>query len=348
MLISPRIQTKQLALLSRRVGTSLEAGIDIRTIWARESERGSLSHRRQIRKISDLVNQGQDVATAVRNADKYFPEIFCELLSVGEETGHLELAMFQLADFYDHRIVLRRTLLASIAWPMLQLVLAILIIGALILALGWVGQITGSTTDLLGFGLIGWSGFLIYILIVGLVSCFVVLFVWAGARGYFWIAPLQKILLRIPGLGNALKTLALSRMAWTLSLTTDTEMDVRRALDFAQRSTNNSHFTQHIPDIDATLMQGEQIHVALRRTQAYPAEFLDTIENGEESGRISESMKILADQFRARAQAAISLLTMFAGFAVFGLIAVTIAFIVIRLYLRIVIGPINDLLDTMP
>lgn len=348
MLISPRIQTKQLALLCRRVGTSLEAGIEIRTIWARESERGSLSYRRQMGKISDLVHQGHDVTAAVRSTDKYFPEIFCELLSVGEETGRLELAMFQLADYYDHRIVLRRTFLASTAWPMLQLVLAILIIGALILALGWIGQITGSTIDLLGFGLIGWSGFLIYIFIVGLVSCFVVLFLWAGARGYLWIAPLQKILLRIPGLGGALKTLALSRMAWTMSMTTDTELDVRRALDLAQRSTHNSHFTQHIPDVDATLMRGEQIHVALRRTQAYPVEFLDTIETGEESGRISESMKILARQFRERAQAAIVLLTSLAGFAVFGLIAVAIAFIIIRLYLRTVIGPINDLLDTMP
>ena len=51
---------------------------------------------------------------------------------------------------------------SGIAWPALQLVIAVGVIALLILALGWVAGMTGEETDILGFGLVGVRGLVRY------------------------------------------------------------------------------------------------------------------------------------------------------------------------------------------
>jgi len=59
---------------------------------------------------------------------------------------------------------------------------------------------------------------------------------------------------RIPGIGGPLQTLALSRLAWTLHLTMNTSMDVRRSLALSLRSTQNARYIDQIPIIDAEIV----------------------------------------------------------------------------------------------
>ena len=152
-------------------------------------------------------------------------------------------------------------------------------------------------------------------------------------------------LLKLPFLGQALRTLALSRMAWTLSLTTNTEMDVRRALELGQESTQHVYYTRHIHDVDETLLRGEEIHVALRSTGAYPDEFTDVVEIGESSGRLAESMNTLSRQFQERVRAALAVITLLAGFAVWGMIAILIVVMIIRIFMTAYLAPLKELLD---
>ena len=80
--------------------------------------------------------------------------------------------------------------LMSIAWPMIQLALAIGVIGLLIWVLGIVAtRNNGEPIDILGFGLIGNRGLLIYtnfIIAVGLCIAGLVI---AFRRGVFWTPP---------------------------------------------------------------------------------------------------------------------------------------------------------------
>ena len=78
-----------------------------------------------------------------RAADRIMPSawdrldfIFAHPLSLAPISGRLEAIYKRLAEQYDQRLKMRRLFLAAIAWPMIQLVLAIGVIGLLIWIMG--------------------------------------------------------------------------------------------------------------------------------------------------------------------------------------------------------------------
>ena len=66
--------------------------------------------------------------------------------------------MRQLADHYEHQLKLRRTLSGSLTWPLIELALALSVVGLLIWVMGAIPQLAKNNIDLLGFGLTGTSG----------------------------------------------------------------------------------------------------------------------------------------------------------------------------------------------
>ena len=325
-MFSPRIGIGPLVGLCRRLSTALEAGIDARTVWARETERATGRLKSRLLDISDAVNQGTSLTDALASTGDYFPAIFREMAEVGEQTGHIDSVFAQLAEHYQTQVNMRRTFLAAIAWPMTQLILSLLVIGFLI----WITGVLN--VDILRFGLKGNPGLMLYLMILVIVGVSVWLVVRAASRGLVWTRPIQRFVLKIPGVGKPLQTLALSRLAWSMHLTMNSGMDVRRSLKLSLRSTQNARYTDQIPTIDAEIVGGNSIHEAFVVARGYPADFLDTLAVGEQSGKIVESMGILAKQYQDRARMAMAALAILAGFAVWAVIAAFIIVLIFRVF----------------
>lgn len=344
MLFSARIGTKELAGLCRRLGTSLEAGIDMRAVWKREAAgagRGALTRR--CRAVRDAVAEGQSLADALAATGEFFPPLFRELADVGDESGRLGEVFLQLANHYDAAVKRRRIFLAAIAWPMLQLAIAILVVGFVIWITGVIGSANNMRIDILGFGLVGTSGLAVYVAIVSGIGIGAVLLIHALGRGLIWTRPIQRGLLRVPALGGALETLILTRLAWSLHLTLGTGMDVRRAIRLSLRTTHNARYTDQIRSIDDAIGAGSTIHEAFANAGGYPADFLDAMHVGEETGSLVESMGHLSKQYEDRAKVALATLMMLAGFAVWCLVAMVIIVFIFRFFM-FYIGTINDAL----
>ncbi|MFZ5829991.1 MAG: type II secretion system F family protein [Planctomycetota bacterium] len=340
-LITPQISLGQVAQLCRRLSTSLEAGIDMRKVWAREAERARGFARGPMRRVHEGVSRGESLTEALRDTGDYFPELFRGVAEVGEQTGHQGEVFRQLAEHYDSQIHLRRVFRTAIAWPMIQLSLAILIIGLLIWIMGWIGETTGTQVDPLGFGLVGTPGLTIYVTFIGCAIATVFITIHAAKRGVFWIRPVQYLALQIPWLGSTLRTLALARLAWALHLTFSSGMDLRRGLALSLRSTHNAVYVDHIPQIDRVVVQGRTLYEAFSEAGGYPHDFLDTIAVGEQSGRLDESMAVLWRQYQDRARAAMATLTMLAGVAVWMMVAALIIVMIFRLF-SFYLGALND------
>ncbi len=334
MLFSARISLKELAGLSHRLATSLEAGIDMRAVWRRESSgsaRASLKSRFQT--IDRAVAEGQSLAEALNSTGDFFPPLFRELVNVGEQSGRLPDVFSQLHRHYQDQIKRRWIFLAAIAWPALQLIVAILIVGFLIWILGVIGKSTGTTFDIIGLGLVGTSGLAIYAAIISGVGIVALLLGRAISRGLLWTRPIQRLAMKIPVLGKALRTLALARLAWALHLTMNTGMDVRRAVRLSLQVAGNALYTDLMKPIDRRLSAGSSLHEAFTNTAAFPVEFLDALDIGERSGKLVEAMDHLAGQYRDRAKAALAALTMLAGFVVWCMVAVLIIAMIFRIFM---------------
>jgi type II secretory pathway component PulF len=333
MFFSSQIPTKTLVGLCQRLSTGLLAGVAARTVWAREAQQArGYAARNAATTVSQAVNRGDSMADSLAATGEYFPTLFREMTAVGEQSGKLGEIYQQLGEHYYAQIVLRRIFLASIAWPVLQLTIAILVVGGLIWAMGYIGRMTHSTIDILGFGLVGDRGLEIYASIVGAAVVFILVCVRAAARGLVWIRPVQYFIAAVPVLGSSLRTLALSRLAWSMCQTMNAGMEVRRALRLSLRSTHSAIFTDQIEPIDAAIGRGTSITAAFSKTGRFPPDFMDVVEVGEQSGRLVESMGQLSRQYNEQARAALVALTAIAGFAVWALVAALLVTLIFRLW----------------
>jgi type IV pilus assembly protein PilC len=332
MLFSARMSLPNRAALCRRLATALTAGIDIRKVLAREAAQArNAAARRRLAEINSAVAQGESLTAALDATGDYFPLLFREMVEVGEQSGHLGEIFAQLAEHYESQLKLRRVFLASITWPAIQLTIALAIVGLLIRLSGTFEGLDGKPLDFLGIGLTGARGFAIYVAILAAIAAGLFIVIRASTRGLIFIGPMQRAILRVPVLGRSLQTLALSRLAWSMHLTMNAGMELRKALRLSLRNSGSVRYADVEDKIDAVIADGNSIHEAFQEAGCFPPDFLDSVEVGEESGKLVESMAHLSRQYQDQARAALTTLIMLAGFAVWGLVAILIICVIFRL-----------------
>jgi len=345
MLLSPRIKIHDLARLCRRLATALEAGIDVRTVWSREAERArGRAARTRFRAVSEAVGRGESIREALARSGDFFPLLFRELADMGDQTGHLDEAFARLGEHYEEQLKRRRIFLAVITWPLVQLALAVAIVGFLIWIMGVINPSGDHPIDPLGLGLLGTRGLLIYVAFLATVGVLLAVIVQAVRRGLVWTRPIQRAATRLPLLGRALEAVALGRLTWSLHLTLDAGMEIRRAVRLSLRSTRNARFIDTTGPIEAAITSGDPLYETFLRTGVYPNHFLDALQVGEQSGKLVESMGLLSRQYRDQAQNGLNILAVVAGFAVW----MIVAGIIIALIFRLFFFYVNTLWDFMP
>ena len=227
---------------------SLEAGLDLRSIFQREIGRiRGFGTRGRIEAVSDAIDRGESLGEslgeALAEAGEFFPPLVREVVGVGEHSGRLAEAFAQLADQYEAQLNFRRKFLAALAWPILELTATVAIIGVMIWA---PAAIAGSAAiDFLGLGL-GNKALVRYLLCVGVVAMLFAVLVHAWRRSLAWTRPIQRVLWRLPGIGGPIRLMALARLTWAMELTFYTGMNVRRALRLSLESSQAAHFTDQI------------------------------------------------------------------------------------------------------
>jgi type IV pilus assembly protein PilC len=342
MLFHPRMSLKQLVGFSQRASMCLLSGIDERTVCAREAKTANgRALRRHLVATSETVNQGGTLSDGLAAAGDFFPPLFREMVRVGEQSGRLGEVLKQLANHYQNQVSLRQTFLASITWPTIELCVAIGVIGFLIWIMGVINGANARPVDPLGFGLIGNSGLAVYATCVLTVGLAIALVTRAVARGVLWTRPLQRFILRIPKLGAALQSVALARLAWVMSQTMNTSMELRRSLQLSLQCTGNAWYTDRIAPIDAEIARGNSIYEAFCAAGGFPPEFLESIHVGEQSGNLVEAMTNTANLYQEQARITLSVLVTAGGFAVWTLVAAIIIFVIFRLamfYLGVLSG----------
>ncbi len=316
--------------MCRRAAVSLDAGLDARSVWQREAEVASWGTRRHFEDISRRASAGDAVADAMADQAGFFPPLVVALVRVGEKTGHLEVVLDQLADHYEYLMQLRREFLLAIAWPVFQLSVAIVIIGAVI----WLPAFLApqEPVDILGFGLMGTKGLLVYAAVVGTLILIGGTFIFLLSRGWLWTGPLMAVVLKIPLLGACLRTMALSRMAWALATAHHAGMGAISTMQLALEASQNSYFVARSDAVTRWLDERGEMHEALRHTGAFPEDFVITLQTGELAGSISETMSRLSQDYRNRAKALMRALTVISSVAVWGLVAVIIVFFIFRMF----------------
>ena len=327
-----------------RLATGYKAGLDIRLLIKKESQTGSPRHRLKSKQILTDINNGVSLSNAMESSD-YFPPLAIAVVDAGEKGGRLDEAFRRLSDHYDKLVRFRNNFLQSIAWPCFELGASIVILGLLLLILGWVVGSNPNAKSMDGFG----TGFtfhqLFYMYCAGviLIGGAVFLLIYGTAKGWFGHTPM-KIARRIPLVGKTIEALALSRFSWTLSIAENAGMQAVEMARLAVRATENYFYARHEDDICDQLQAGNAFYPTLKSTRAFPDDLLIYVDNGEISGELAESMYRASAELQERAENNMKTIGTIGWAMMLSFVAIVVGGTVIFLYYTFLIKPINDLL----
>src|SRR5438477_11562854 len=89
MLLFGQLPLPNLIEFTRALRHTLGAGVPVRRVFQQQAERGPMAVRPVAGRISDEIERGQSIESALEKEKRAFPPIFISLASVGERTGNL-------------------------------------------------------------------------------------------------------------------------------------------------------------------------------------------------------------------------------------------------------------------
>lgn len=339
MLRNPKISAKALFPFCRSLGRMLEAGVPVRKALKTSSTHSTDSRLTEIiSNVLECVNKGDDLTSSFARHEYRLPRLFLDLVNVGEKTGALPEVFSSLADYYEASVKRMREFRSQIAWPMIQLFAAILVIGLVIYILGIIGQSNagGDTMDILGLGLTGTDGAVKWFMMTyGTIAM-----TWVGyvilSRSASGQQAVHPFLMLIPGVGFCMRSFAIARFSWCFALTQQAGMSIRPSLEASINATDNGAYIAGLPGMWRMISEGETLTDALAASKLFPLEYLQIVETAEQTGTVPETLERLSHRFDEDAHRAMTAMTTILARVIWGLVALFIGFIIINFIMKYV------------
>ena len=284
--------------------------------------------------VADAVLQGDDAASALRKSAR-FPELLTDMVEVGEASGKLDQTFLRLADYYRELIRSQRVFQQGIFWPGLQLTAAAIVLSLLFLALDYLQRTVTVLVapDLFGLGLQPLGNMAVVILVASIFLTMLGLLSWWSLQGRM-PSPLFNLLRRLPGVGTTWKRIATSRFAWALGAAIDAGTDAVTAVRLALRSSSNPAYKNVERQLIQSLQNGQSFEQALAVTRKFPAELIQAVAVGESTGRVTECVQRLSQDYDEQNQVALRRLGQVSGMVVSLSVVVLLGFTVVSMYTR--------------
>jgi type II secretory pathway component PulF len=352
------LSTPALVEFCRSIRFFLVSGMTLRDGMRSLAEKGTYRVRGVAAAVAGELSGGWSLEDALTKQGEVFPPLFRSLAVVGEETGKLPEVMADLERYYEHHQRQQRQLVGQAMKPLIQYVLAVLVVSGLILFLSFlpstkssggmkkqtievVAEGGGTKTveaylpvgyDPLGLGLTGERGAATF-LAVGFA---IPVALWLVYRLLRWAvrgqAVVDRVVLRLPFVGGAARALALARFSFAMHLILDSSMSILKTVRLAFPATGNGAFARAAAPAEAVLRRGNPVVVALEDSRLFPPAYLSAAAIGEQTGHLPEVMTQQADFYAEAAERRVNTIYAVLGYLVWIGVAVFIAFLVVKLF----------------
>lgn len=292
-----------LILFSRQMYTLMKAGVPIMQALRglRESTQNP-AFASVIQSISDGLDTGLDLSTALKRHGDIFPPLFISMVQVGETTGSLEEVFRQLADYLDREKDTRDRVKSALRYPMfvvIAMVIALAVINIFVIpafvkiftsfkiALPLTTRILIATSK---FSVAYWP----YML--GMMAAIVFMvrqYVHTTNGRYKW----HRLKLKLPVAGKILYKATLARFARSLAVIIKTGVPLVTGMTVVSRAVDNDYISDRILQMRDSVERGETIARTAMATGMFPPLVIQMITVGEESGSVDVLMLNVADYY---------------------------------------------------
>jgi type IV pilus assembly protein PilC len=226
------------------------------------------------------IERGQPLSRALAPWAHRLPALVIPVLEVGEASGTLDSSSQRLADAFNQGAAIDRKIRFSAFDP--KIVIGVLALSTA--AHGLFSSIQEMVTTIVTT--------FIRLLVVYYVGRIVlrVLFQWKALR-----LAVDTVKLALPDIGATLRLLAGARWARSFATLWSCGVPVSSALEISSRSALNAHYEQAILKAARETRYGRSLSVSLAGTQLLPANLVQIIAIGEESGSLGSTLDMFVN-----------------------------------------------------
>jgi type IV pilus assembly protein PilC len=335
------IKMRDVVIFTRQFSTMINAGLPLvqaLDILATQSENPALKD--VTRQVVFDVESGNTLADAMRKHPRAFSDLYVNMVAAGEAGGILDTILMRLAVFMEKNDALVRKVKGAMIYPgVIISVAAIAITVLLIFVIPTFESMFASVNIALPLPtriVIGISR--------GLKSYwYIVLGVAAGIffsiRSYYRTPGgklnIDKLLLKMPVLGDVLRKSAVSRFTRTLGTLISSGVSILDGLEITAKTAGNRVIQDAIMESRSSIAGGDTIAAPLKKSAVFPPMVISMIAVGEQTGGLDEMLSKIADFYDEEVDAAVSGLLALMEPVMIVFLGVVVGGMVVAMYLPI-------------
>lgn len=295
-----RVEVVELIMFCRQMHTITRAGIPL--VKGLRGLSASLRNYAFQQALSDIVERleaGVELSTAMRAHPKIFNNLFVSLVSVGENSGRLDLVFKQLSEYMARDLETTKSIKTALRYPsfvLIAITIAIVVINVKVIpAFANLFATFGAQLPLPTRILIGISDFFVaywLYLLVAIVALVAWVYHYINTEEGSRVWGRKK--LRLIVIGDIIERASLARYARSFGLMLNAGLPLSNALELSARAVDNPYLGDKIRGIRAGVERGEGLFQTHLVSGMFTPLVLQMISVGEESGQVDSLLAEVA------------------------------------------------------
>jgi type IV pilus assembly protein PilC len=349
-----KVKSKDLSVFTRQFSVMIDAGLPlVQCLEILAQQQDNKYFQQILLQVRQDVEEGSTLATAMARHPRVFDQLYANMVEAGETGGILDLILQRLSTFIEKIVKLKRDIISAMIYPSAVILLAIVAVAVIMVVvipqfqnifMGLLGpgeQLPLPTRIVVGISslLAGWGGLIILASVIGTVIAVKFYYKTPGGRKV-----IDRLLLKIPILGDIFRKIAVARFSRTLSTLLSSGVPILQSLDITAKTSGNVIIEEAIQKVRAGVERGESFVDPLKATEVFPHMVAQMIGIGEQTGALDAMLGKIADFYESEVDSAIANLLTLIEPLLIGFLGVTIGSIVISMYLPLftLIGKLSN------
>ena len=337
-----KITARDIAIFSRQFATMMNAGVPM--VQAVEIIAAGQKNPRMKTMLDDIrfeIESGSSLYEALGKHPVQFDELYRNLVRAGEGAGVLDTVLDSIASYKENIESLKGKIKKAMFYPATVVAVAILVSAILLMFVvpQFQNVFKSFGADLPGFTLaiIAASDFMIayWWAVLFVVVAAIGTFIFFKKRSLAFAHFLDRLILKIPILGQIMHNSATARFARTLATMFKAGVPLVEALDIVAGATGNIVYGKAVEKIRDDVAVGYQVNMAMRQVGLFPHMVVQMTAIGEEAGALDTMLFKVADFYEEEVNNAVDAISSLIEPFIMIIIGLVVGSMVVGMYLPI-------------
>jgi type IV pilus assembly protein PilC len=310
-----RISAREIAVFSRQLATMMKAGVPL--VQGFDIISGGQKNPRMrdmLVAIKTEIEGGSSLSESLAKHPIQFDELYRNLVRAGESAGVLDTVLDTIATYKERIESLKGKIKKALFYPAVVIAVAILVSAVLLIfvvpqfenVFKQFGAELPAFTQLI----VNASRFMVsyWWLVLGIVLGSIFGFLAFLKRSTTAQHTLDKLILKLPVIGNIMHNSAIARWARTLAITFKAGVPLVEALDTVGGATGSIVYAKATKRIRDDVAVGYQLNVAMRQVDLFPNMVVQMTAIGEEAGALDAMLTKVAEFYEEEVNNAVDTL----------------------------------------